>query len=669
MSLDRDRFAQLVTDILATHDAAPDEQAAERLLANALLNYVSETEAGRLEALRDGLPWLQAYLEACLGADPDGVEPEGVGDVADSLIRGGVTRALADATVRRHLSGVKSGSEQAAEALGRLARMDRRLVEVAELGPEAMAERLIEDSGLLARAIEACRERGERGDRGEQGEQGKITKLAARFPRWSQFAADTPHARALAVLDALEAGDQSVFEAPNGPLHGLDERARNFEQSLARNMGRHGLLVAVRAALAFAPSPTALDAAGARSRNRRATDDPLYEFGIFRDQPELAALARALVRIRGRFQAHLRGAAPLTALEPWADYLRGPCRDFADAREISYSEATSFGHYCLHLMNICDLAAIGRVTDGRVTDGGVTEAARTALMGAEDEIKEFALAGQRQQPDERVGALDRYDVVRWKTRGPLAYITDRVGRMLGAWRREVERGPLGAPAKLEAETRRAVRHAWQSLARRTPDGTLDGVDSMLRQCRLTGVDWLEELKADDVVTVLCVGLANARDLPGVDVTRPFVVDLRPLEAWWDGRESKKTGNQTGNQRVLRAIISRRDAASSLERSAGPPRDEGQKWEGRGREVGVIAEVSREEYGRAGVTLDIRVDDELRALLTLLDNSRADADEFWAALEARLDAMLGSEGGAGADADERQEGDASASGQSVASAMR
>ncbi|MFB6351134.1 MAG: hypothetical protein ABEK29_05020, partial [Bradymonadaceae bacterium] len=292
----------------------------------------------------------------------------------------------------------------------------------------AFADRVLEETRVARAVLKAI----------AHGAPAEIAERARRiFPDLTAASSDPPMVRdnstierpslpSLDVLDRLEQGDAFSLNAEAGAL---SDKSRNFETSLAKNMNRREMAPAVRAALIFGPGRHDHPA------TRRDRSPSLFASSVFRDQPELAELAGALANNRWRAIRYLRGGAPLAHMTPWVDYLRDGCRDLARRRDINYREAVSYAHFCLHLVNICDLATLG--------EAALTDEVRDGLMAVENELKEFALAGRRSTVDAAVSELDNYDEMRWTSSGASAYLGDRLARISGAWRRESERGPIG----------------------------------------------------------------------------------------------------------------------------------------------------------------------------------------------------------------------------------
>ena len=181
----------------------------------------------------------------------------------------------------------------------------------------------------------------------------------------------------LDILESLRRADDELLRRSHGRL---SESSVRFETSLTATLQRQGILPAVRTALLF--GEPAENISPGQDRDDRELVAAFSRVPRLRREPELAVLARNLLRMRWRCHRFLSGAAPLSYLAPWTDYLRRESERFARRREVTRREAVSYAHYALHLTNICDAPVC--------LPGDLTEALRERLMVVEDELKAFA---------------------------------------------------------------------------------------------------------------------------------------------------------------------------------------------------------------------------------------------------------------------------------------
>jgi hypothetical protein len=566
MSQLRDRFSDLLEQLLADRldavdrdlDADGDVGASIRLLANALLNVATTVGPEAITAVRRVAPWLEVYLRREL----DGAHGDGA-DLAADL----------PATAEWLDNGEGSLRDRLVDA----ARDAGRLDELTDADEVEFADRVIGDTRLARIVCKAA----------EHGEPDEIASRARRmFPMLREAGRrDTaPPADALEVLERLESGDGFALQDDPGAL---GDEARNFETSLAANMQHQGMSPAVRAALMFGPN--------------RAEGLPTYLFACstFREEPELAELAGALTTNRGRAIRYYRGGAPFEHLAPWAEYLRDGCRELARRRDVSYREAVSFAHFCFHLMNACDLATL---------EGGLTDEVRDGIMAVEDELKEFALAGRRSNVAEGLSDLASYDEMRWASSGPSAYLADRLARLGGVWREDGEQGPTGAPPRLDEEMYASALEVWEQ----TDQTTRTSLEDALGRMHLVGLGALEGLDVDQLGRLLALATKYARDLPGVDITQPFWVDVSGL------LDDQKVSPRAG-RRALAEVLEDESMSEMLSGQTEPETPGG---------VGLVGEVAAEQGAEADATLELRLelDAESAALLSLLEDAFADGDD-------------------------------------------
>jgi hypothetical protein len=259
-------------------------------------------------------------------------------------------------------------------------------------------------------------------------------------------------------------------------------------------------------------------------------------------------------------------------------------------------------------MNMCDLAA----------DGRVTEPAREALRSVEDAVKEFAVASDppSRSSDEGLATFERGQ---WMTRDPAAYLGHRLAGLQGGWTRGFNKGAVGAPATFDTQTEAKARAAWETVSDEIGRKPLESLSNMLSRARLEGAGWVQKLEPTDAAKILMLGMVEARDLPGINVEEPWVLDLTPLKEWCEANEGPSI-------RVLAAYLERREPGEILEGQSSP------------EDLGIVA--TQKETSPA-LKLEFKADDELEALLTLLDSSRASSGAFWRAVETRLDQMISS----------------------------
>jgi hypothetical protein len=545
-----------------------DQDGIETLLAE-LVRLGDSRGPEALADLQRALPWLRVALEARADEHADYEE------TLRRLHETGAIKRVPDSTARDFLSDGR---------LLDLAGLERQLQQLDGAPKEEVTARLLDDGTLLGTALELV-----------ASSDGPLAKRLRELLALSDIdvASASRRAQALRALETLEAGDlPEAFDV-------LEKRSRKFEGSLAKNMARHGLRPAVAAALAF----------GTGQRDDEAQSEAVYAFERFRDDAPLAKLARALMAMRGRCVEHLSGRATMRHLEPWVEYLRGACQEFAEDREISETEAVSFAHFCLHLMNMCDLAA----------DAQVTEPAREALRSVEDAVKEFAVASDRPSRGSDEG-LATFERGQWMTRDPAAYLGHRLAGLQGGWTRGFNKGAVGAPATFDTQTEAKARAAWEAVSDEIGRKPLESLSNMLAKARMEGAGWVQKLEPVDAAKILMLGMVEARDVPRIDPEEPWVLDLTPLEEWCEANDGPSI-------RVLAAYLERREPGEILEGQRSP------------EDLGVVA--TQKETSPA-LKLEFKADDELEALLTLLDSSRASSGAFWRAVETRLDEMISSE---------------------------
>lgn len=488
----------LMAELCRDHELPLD---ALRLTSHMLVNLGDDASTESFSAISDALPWLAAFIEL--------QKAEPAAYVAHRLEAREGLRALDSNTVERLLEVSAAQSQPRpvdwSRRLTEVAALDRQLVQLSLRNARSIREALIVDTRLLRAVVELL----EGGSR-----TGPAMRFREIFPEWRPVG-NRDRSQALSVLEDLE----HTWDGGNyiKSLRGLTERSRRFELSSTDHLKQNGFLPALRAALALAPLAGPID----EGEGAEWLDDALAKFVTLREDPALLALARALAMTRWRCLEHIRGAAPLSSLSPWVGFLRGPCAELAEARSITLREATSFSHFCLHLMNFCDLAGF--------EPDATHDRLRRTLMDLEDELKEFALVGQEQGLTDLQADLERYDAVRWKPAKPRKMVVDRLARLTGAWRLGFDASPLGSPPKIDEAEFQRVDAALEQVFGAAPLAPV--LAQLLQPCRLSRAEIFEKLEPELVVQILTLVLTAARDLPGLDASRAFEVDLQPVAAW------------------------------------------------------------------------------------------------------------------------------------------
>ncbi len=504
-SLLRDRTNHLALRLATTLGADIEQhQGAMRHLAVAALNLLTETDQATLNSASKALPWLAIFTFW----EDDRATADAV---AARIERQGLIRHLGAATIRRQLESA-AGCEQSnirrrpeiqpwrdrADALATLVERDLAMEQLLATEQGERADLLIADSALLATALNACN---------DPGHKEIAHALEELVPSWKLHS----NRDALEMLAEFEAAD---FEAAPGAFEHLGQRARRFEKSLADHLRSHDLLPALRIALAISPRED--QQAPRREEIRRY----LARFSVFAADPTLRELALALIITRKRIPGYLRGELPLGALDPWVEYLRGPCAEFAEARGITLREATNFAHYALHLLDLFDLAA--------TKDAVMSDSLRRALMDVEEELKEFALVGQRAGLSDAQSNLARFDANRWHSEGLLARLADRLSRLCGAWRSGHRASPPGSPPVPKDEL---FDQCLKLVTDDREDSRFDALANLMGQVRFTGLRELSRWTPEDLLTLFAPVLRAAIDASTVDVNRGFVVDFSALTSW------------------------------------------------------------------------------------------------------------------------------------------
>ena len=577
--------ALLQTLVDPRHLERPDQGAALRHLAIASLNLAEELSPEALMEASEALPlvalydrWAQAQIGpaevaralhaqghlSALGADALGRRLERAHHLAASTRVRRAPRALDDDAL---------DDDPRREALEQAAEHDRQLRALASLASVQALDGLIERAGLLASALES-----------------PVAELQRLMPPW----AIDRSAGGLLLLDELERASEA--DCPPA-LAMLKPRSRDFEKSLAQNLESQGLLVAVRAALAFGPCPDD------EVPSQRELRHYLAGFTLFAEDPALLALTQALMETRHRMLLHLQGALPLSALKPWTLYLRGECSELADSREIPLREATHYAHYCLHLLNLCDLADTPGLT--------LRDALRRSLMSREEELRELVLLGQRQGLSDQEADLGRFEQARWRAEGPRAALADRLARLAGAWVHGEAPGPLGANPRLDDPSVEQARKALDIA-----DASADALANMARDLHLVGHSIFQTLELEEALRLLALSLALVRDR-GLLHREGARVDLRPLADWLS-----TPGRAPHHRALLRTLL----LSASL--------DELLSADAHNALPGL--EVQLDEAS-ATLRLSLKLDASLDALLTLLATTD-EGDPLVAILTERLRQM-------------------------------
>lgn len=551
-----------------------EHRPALRHLGIAALNLEGEADPDTLLEASRALPWLALYMQWERGETApqklvEHIEHHGlIRHLGADAIRRRLARieTAGDSAIRRAPGGADAGDDLRAAALVELADHDRRIAALVDASPHDRRDALIDDTGLLATALQIA---------ADEASTPASMPLRGVLPDWS-FGADV---RPLEILARFERSD---FEAVPAEFSLLGDRAARFEQSLAKHLRSHELLGALRAALAFsAPQSTT-------APPRRALQRYLTGFSIFADDPSLLELTLALTGVRGRLVEHLGGGLPLAALQPWVAYLRGPCTHFAEARGITLREATNFAHYAFHLLNMCDLAAR--------PDVALRDPLRRGALDVEDELKQFALVGQREGLTDGEADLHRYEQNRWRSDAPGAQLADRIARLCGGWRQGHQSGPPGSPPRPDHE----LYEQSLELVRAAGDDA-DAAAELVRWARLQHHGELETWQPDQVLSLLITALAAVRRAPNIDPGQPFVLDLSPLAQWLSGPAHRRRRD------ILHGLLRILDADSLT----GPPLTK--------RTIGLVADAQTQR-----LQIDFATDDEFEAILTLLAHAEDDA---------------------------------------------
>ncbi|MCE9572970.1 MAG: hypothetical protein K8W52_07425, partial [Deltaproteobacteria bacterium] len=202
-------------------------------------------------------------------------------------------------------------------------------------------------------------------------------------------------------LRELERGDGARFARDGvSPARLADLRAR------VRRLRDAGVLPCVRVAMLHLDVCKGGDAATRAAWRARGLDLAIHNLAAaalveadlgprYGLEAARAALAVALIASHGLAGQHLRGETPRALFAPWVAYLRGPVAALATALGIEVTAARGLAHDALHVIDVCDTAA--------VRDGLVDDALAGALAGLADDLVERAA----RSPSNERAALER----------------------------------------------------------------------------------------------------------------------------------------------------------------------------------------------------------------------------------------------------------------------
>lgn len=308
-------------------------------------------------------------------------------------------------------------------------------------------------------------------------------------------------------LAGLERADRARFQ------HDDALGAAAFAEEVARLERLRGeLLICVRAALlhldfakggdpgtrdAWSAGRVPLDVHNLAARailERRLA----HESGTLAGEPHRDALVLALIESHGLTGQAVRGETPRIVFARWIRRVRELRETLAAKLGVSREQAARAMHDALHLVNLCDTAA--------VREGLYTDALRAEMIAIEDDLARLAAAS---------GTLDEAAIERelsLERRGPSRqHLADRLARLRKG---RIDRG----------EPRADVERAISALG----DAAVERLDRLLAPAQL----WYCEagtaaLDAPSQLRVIALALAAAeRGRP--DVARPYHVTLLPL---------------------------------------------------------------------------------------------------------------------------------------------
>lgn len=357
----RDRVFGLLCDLCGSpREASPDTL---RLLSHTLLGVARDHAPAQLFAVRDALPWVAALVELEQGTEP--------ASVATMLVSRGAVQAFDETGLAARLRAACAPSGAPGRVLAELAALDARLIGLCQLEDAPLGDALIADPVLWGAAMSVGV---------------GTSEVARRFG--AALGGDCAMPRAMQVWCTLESASDAQMSAC-GDDSSFGARTWCFERSASVHLREAGLGPVMRATLYY----------GGPDATEEQLRRDLRRFRVLAGDRAMEELALALVAVRGEVDGTVRGRRGLPALDRWAHYLRGPSRGLARTLGTSVREAANYAHFCLHVMNFCDLAGQTAVTGG--------EAARRAMMEVEDELRARAqhasLVGESRD-DEEAGA-------------------------------------------------------------------------------------------------------------------------------------------------------------------------------------------------------------------------------------------------------------------------
>lgn len=566
----RDRIFGLLSDLCGhQHEISPDGL---RLLGHTLLGVARDHAPTALFAVRDALPWVAALVELSEGADAEAV--------AQMLASRGVVRALGPRTVARRLEDARrpratlgsteTGAEQArlSTAIRELALLDRRLVGLSMRSDRAIRDEVLDDAGLLAAVVELCGET--TGD-----------DVARRFREALRLRCDIDPSPLALLADIESSWDGGRLRT----LNGFGERSRRFEISACDHLRQSGFAPAVRAALVFG---------GRESVEEIELRQILRSFGAFSDDRTLEDLCVALCRCRGKALDYVRGRRPLAALDAWIAFLRGPCHELAESREVSIREATSFAHFCLHLLDFCDLATTADAADDEV---------RRSVMHVEDELKEFALQAQRKGLADEEANLATWEAARWGGLGRRERVAERVARLAGGWRAGFIESDTDGPPRLHDQ----VLSNWRRALDELDESVVALLDDAILDVEFVGGRALEAVTPDEAIRLLLMTLASGESNR---------VDLSVASDWFLDPSRRTIARAMLGAIPIEQLVTRDEAAVSC---------------------GFAAEASS-----VGTAIVVRRHPEFEALLVLTSTGPETPEELRRIASRRLQALVQTE---------------------------
>lgn len=505
----REEFLSFLTDLGGQDELSP----AERHLAIAALNLGDEHGSfqlrASLESLMVGSLLFEENLEKLLLFAGSSF-PHLPVELLVSRIEEHQQRETG--TFRRTPRPHKGQPSPRRDLLFQLIALEKRAGDFLATDEEHRWDLLLEDSTLLVLAAEVL-------TKAPDSTLGEVFKV---YLSPALLAKDLKAAWAFAEFESLD------FKSLPGAYANLKDRDHRFESSLATHLDRAELLPLLRLLLI-------VDAEGLE--NDRGTRHKWHRiitaFPRFAGDPTLVELFFALLEMRHRCLAYLRGALPLESLSSWVNYLRGPALDFAEIRELTLREGISFAHFTLHLLNLFDL-----VTGRREK---ISKEIRRNLLDVEEELKEFALLGQEQGVDERGASLRRFDAARWRRSGARGHLADRLARLAGSWRYETKGGLPGKAPRQEGplvdSARQVVGLGEEKEIENRSD--LDALANLLRRAEIKGYQDLEFLSPEQILTLLKVGTSQAHQESTINTDEVYCLDLKGVFAWLQGPDQPR----------------------------------------------------------------------------------------------------------------------------------